>query len=163
MYVPCFGVVLLYNLQSRGYIDCFKMSLICGILFLQNNIISEYLIFWKWNLNAFSSFSWSCYTFQLVLLFLQCLLFQRLTSHLSALWFCQSVILGSFDQKPFYLYLAVFLWSVWEKWRHTHYLRVKMNVFRCLLCFGSLLLYWERIFLLLMFEVFQVSLLVNQF
>lgn len=133
MYGPCFGVFLLYSLQSRGYIDCFQISLICGILLLQNNIISEYLIMWKWNLNAFSLFSWSCYTFQLVLLFLQCLLFQRLTSHLFAVCVCQSVILGDFDQKAFYLCLAVLLWSIWEKWRHTHYLRVKMNVFGYLL------------------------------
>lgn len=81
---------------------------------------SEYLVLWKWNLNAFSSSSWSCFTFQLVLLFLWYLLLQYPTSLLSAVHFCHSVILGSFDQKPFYLCLAALLWSVWEKWRHAH-------------------------------------------
>lgn len=72
-------------------------------------------------------FSWFCFSCNVCSFSISHLIF--------LLCVCQSVILGDFDQKAFYLCLSVLLWSIWEKWRHTHYLRVKMNVFGYLLIY----------------------------
>lgn len=106
---------------------------------------SEYQTLWKQNLSAFSySFLWplfhlssSCFCFS------QC--FALPASYVPLLCNYVSVI---FDikvvfKKLFSLCHLALLSNVWKK--AYPYLRVMLHVFACLLCFGSSLLYRERI------------------